>query len=65
MKNQKTSKSRKTTKNTTTKSTDTKVAKNVYMRPSGTYRVRKTINGTKIDVSFKSKTKAISYAKSL
>lgn len=58
-------------KNTKTKNkkgavkTHVKVAKGVYMMPSGNYIVRKQINGDSINTTFTNKTKAIKFYNSL
>lgn len=48
-----------------TKSKWITVSKGVEQMPSGNYRVRKSINGTRIHETFTSKIKAISFYKSL
>lgn len=55
----------KSTNKSTNTNIYTKVAKNVYKTGSGSYRVRKMINGTKVDKCFTNRATAIKYAKSL
>ncbi len=53
MKNNKTTKGRKTSKKTATKKTGIKLPTGITENPSGTYRVRKTTGGVTFDASFK------------
>ena len=58
---------KKSTTKSTTSTTNTykRITKGIYKTPNGTYRVRKTINGTKYNGMFTSISKAKTYYKSL